>query len=165
MDQLHIEQLHIENPCPMRLQRMKQEGENYHCKSCGKNLVDFRQKSSSEIRATIQPGICGIFNRSQLPAQQSQSLVGKLLFYALAFVSVLGFPVKPLKAQSGEFKKTRQSSQMPFPEVSYGETNSSESLFGSEFTLQKDKPKCKNKKWRKKKKKKREYRTIGTPSF
>jgi hypothetical protein len=91
--------LRIDKPCPILLMRMEQTGENFSCKSCKKEVVDFRTKSAEEIAAILTPDTCGIFNNSQLSAQQPQfSFFRKGIFAALTVFSFLGFNVNPVSA-------------------------------------------------------------------
>jgi hypothetical protein len=92
--------LRIENPCPSILSRMEKTGDNYFCKSCDKTVIDFRQKSSEEIRNSTGKGICGTFTIDQLSGQQKMTFLRRTFFYGLTILSFFGVSVKPLKAQT-----------------------------------------------------------------
>jgi len=140
------QELKVANPCPMLLSRMEETGANFTCKSCKKEVIDFRGKSTEEIKAVITPTTCGVFTSDQLSGQQSQSFFRKGLFYALTVFSFLGFQVSPLKAETNRVHTTNlQMDQMQVDDQ------------------QVEKPK--KKKRAKKKSKEIVYRTIGTPSF
>lgn len=89
----------IDNPCPFSPTIMNKREEGYFCKSCNKTIIDFRGKTSEEIKNKVKKGTCGIFTRDQLPGQQQMKLSHKLFFYFLSFISVLGFAIKPVSAQ------------------------------------------------------------------
>jgi hypothetical protein len=95
-----MEHLRIDSPCPMLLSRMKhRDGKGHFCRSCSKLVVDYRNYSTEELKATFTPGTCGIFNPDQLPGQQSMPIKRQVLFYGLTLLSFIGFNVKPLNAQ------------------------------------------------------------------
>jgi len=77
---------------------MKQNGGDYFCKSCSEEVVDFRGRGELQETDVNQVNLCGIFDKSQLPAQKEMSFRSKGLFYALAFCSFLGFSVQQAKA-------------------------------------------------------------------
>ena len=100
-----ITNLRIENPCPFVPLNSNKNANGYSCKACKKTVIDFREKTIEEIKCTVNKDTCGIFTIDQLPGQQSMGLFKHLLFYCLTLLSVLGFTVKPLNAQT-----TRNSS-------------------------------------------------------
>lgn len=89
--------IHIENPCPMALSRMKKDT-GFYCSSCSKTLLDFRDKTNDEIKVSITPETCGIYNAEQV-STPTFSFSYKLAFKALTILSFIGFQVKPLYAQ------------------------------------------------------------------
>jgi hypothetical protein len=95
--EIYMENLRIDNPCPMLLSRMEKEGDGYFCKSCSKHTVDFRGKTPEEIRSQLTANTCGIFYPEQL-SQSPTPFFRQGLFYALTVLSFLGFNVSPLKA-------------------------------------------------------------------
>ena len=97
--------LRIENPCPFVPTRMNKDGANFFCKSCSKTIVDFRSKTVDEIKCSINKDTCGIFTIDQLPGQQQMKLSRQLLFYCLTVLSILGFTIRPLSAQTSQTKK------------------------------------------------------------
>jgi hypothetical protein len=97
--------LRVENPCPFVPTRMNKDGENFFCKSCSKTIVDFRSKTVDEIKCSINKDTCGIFTIDQLPGQQQMKFSRQLLFYCFSVLSILGFSVGPLSAQTTQTKK------------------------------------------------------------
>jgi hypothetical protein len=97
--------LRIENPCPFVPTRMNKHGANFFCKSCSKTIVDYRSKTIDEIKCAINKDTCGIFTADQLPGQQQMSFSRTLLFYCFTVLSLLGFSVGPLPAQTTQTKK------------------------------------------------------------
>lgn len=91
-------QLRVDNPCPMLLSRMSCGDGHFTCKSCKTQVIDFRGKSPEEIKRLATPDTCGIFTADQLPGQQKMAFSRKMVFYALAFCSFLGFNVTPVQA-------------------------------------------------------------------
>lgn len=138
-------QLRVENPCPMLLSRMSTGDGCFECKSCKKEVIDFRNKSSEEIKDLSTPETCGIFTIDQLPGQQKMGFSRKAVFYALAFCSFLGFNITPVQASTKSFNQTG----IP--------------VFSA--TVAKEKETEKPKKKKKSKKAKKAYTTIGCPSF
>lgn len=136
-------QLRVDNPCPFLLERMKKNEDGYHCRSCSKTIIDFRDKTTEEICSSIDGNTCGIFYRHQLTGQQKMSAFRQTVFYCLVFLSFLGFKVKPV----------------------YGQ-NSRPSI--EQKVMKSDPEKKKEKKKKKSGKKKRKHHTlgtIGTPAF
>jgi hypothetical protein len=79
---------------------MSKSDEGYLCSSCNKCVVDYREKTVEEIKATLKPGDCGIFSSHQLTNQKRYSGYRRFAFGFLVFLATLGFNVKPLKAQT-----------------------------------------------------------------
>ncbi len=95
----------------MLLSRMACGDGRFNCKSCKTQVIDFRGKTTEEIKRLAAPDTCGIFTADQLPGQEKMSVSRKMVFYALAFCSFLGFNVtpvyaspKPLKAETAMFE-------------------------------------------------------------
>lgn len=95
-----IYDLKIERPCPMYLTDAKKSGDFHYCKTCTKQVRDFRGMSFEQIMAEIKPGQCGTFDSEQLPGQPTLSFRRRLLFYSLMLISFLGFQVHPISAQA-----------------------------------------------------------------
>ena len=95
-----IYDLKIDKPCPMYLPDAKKSGDYHDCKSCSKQVRDFRGMSAEQILAEFKPGMCGTFNAEQLPGQPRLNFRKRLLFYGLMLISFLGFQVSPIAAQS-----------------------------------------------------------------
>jgi hypothetical protein len=89
----------VDAPCPMALFRLQKNGKDFYCTGCKKEVIDFRDRPDKDIRKAAQEGTCGIFHAKQLKSTSNYSGLQSMLFYALLFVSVLGFQVKPLHAQ------------------------------------------------------------------
>jgi hypothetical protein len=92
--------LRIDHPCPFVPKKGNKDGDNYFCKSCNKTIIDFRSKAAEEIKFDLNKDTCGIFNVEQLPGQQQMKLSRQFMFYCLSILSILGFTVKPLNAQT-----------------------------------------------------------------
>jgi hypothetical protein len=88
---------HIENPCPMILARIKKDGD-FYCKSCSKEIIDFRNKSNEEIISQSKDGSCGIYNEDQV-TKTHYGIRKRFLFQLLTIFSFIGLNVKPLQAQ------------------------------------------------------------------
>lgn len=140
--------LKVDNPCPFLLERMKKNEKGYYCRSCSKTIVDFREKTDAEIISSVgsDRDICGIFHRYQLKGQKKISKFRQLAFYGLAFLSFIGFSVKPLYGQT-ETNTTKQSTAKTKPEKD------------------KDKKAGKKRQSPKRGHKKGKIRVVGTPSF
>ncbi len=100
--------IRIEHPCPMVLSKMKTE-DGFYCKSCAKNIVDFRGKSQTEIKREFKENQCGIFDE-QIVSTPTFGFKYKFLFKTLTLLSLIGFNIKPLYAQ--ETKKQKDSLQI-----------------------------------------------------
>lgn len=141
-------QLRVDNPCPFLLERMKKNEDGYHCRSCSKTIIDFRDKTTEEICSSIDGNTCGIFYRHQLTGQQKMSAFRQTAFYVLTFLSFIGFSVKPVYGQNSR-PVTEQS---PI-----------------QLSQEKDKEKKLKKKNKSSKgksgKKKQKYKIVGTPAF
>ena len=87
----------IQNPCPMVLNRMKNDS-GYYCSSCSKSILDFRNKTNEEIKESITEDSCGIYTSDQV-STPTFNFSYKLAFRALTILSFIGFNVKPLHAQ------------------------------------------------------------------
>ncbi|UTW61687.1 hypothetical protein KFE98_16985 [bacterium SCSIO 12741] len=94
--------MELKHPCPMALSRLENKDGSFSCSACARNLVDFRGKSEAEIRACAGKDLCGVFDLDQLPDQKRYSGWNQMLFSALALLSLIGFSVKPLSAQTTE---------------------------------------------------------------
>jgi hypothetical protein len=147
MKEEYMQNLRIDKPCPMLLNRMDKNGNNFTCKSCKKEIIDFRGQTPQEIAEKLAKNTCGIFHADQLPGQQKMSFFRHTVFYALTVLSFLGFNVSPMNA--APLQQNRPSGQL--------EINQTPSAGNDD--------KDKDKKKKKKRGKKRERPTIGTPSF
>jgi hypothetical protein len=149
-----VEKLKVENPCPVLLSRMAKDGQNYFCRSCAKTIVDFRDRTTEEIKCSVSKDTCGIFTIDQLQGQQKTTLFHQPLYYFLTLLSFFGFSVRPLNAQSASTKKDSVSVNIKTP---------------AKDTVRNDKTIIEGNTLAPKKKrlfrKKQKYRVIGTPSF
>ena len=146
--------LRIENPCPFVPTRMNKDGANFFCKSCSKTIVDFRGKTVDEIKCSINKDTCGVFTSDQLQGQQLMKLSRQLLFYCFTVLSILGFSVRPLSAQTTETKKDTILVDI--------KTNHQDSIQTGKKKMEKTNAKTEKKGLFRRKKK---NRVIGCPSF
>ncbi len=84
----------------MLLGRMDQTDKGFYCKSCHKEVTDFREMSAQEIQKQLKKGGCGIFLPEQLVHRPKLSVLKRVAFYGLMGLSFLGFQVQPLQAQT-----------------------------------------------------------------
>jgi hypothetical protein len=157
-----MKNLKIDNPCPVLLQRMDKNGDDFNCKSCNKTVFDFRNKNDSELKELIKPNICGVFNSEQLESQQKQAPLNKIIFYSLTLLCFIGFNVKPYKAQS---KTTKDSVNIEERSVSKPIIETKNSSVLKNVSNLKEKKDKKNKRRRLFRRKKKEFFTTGCPSF
>ena len=149
-----MNQLKIDAPCPIVIKRLEKDGNDFSCKTCNKNVVDFRGKSSEEIKSILQHGMCGIYHRSQLPAQVKMTRARQFLFHGLTFLSFLGFNVSPINAQSNsEIKK------LSFNQTS-GTITNSQAKNGDDEKLSKGQKRRKYRKARRERKKNNRNREV-----
>ena len=152
-------QIHIENPCPMSLNKMK-TADGFYCKSCSKTIIDFRNKPVNDIINVDSDITCGIFSEEQV-STPTFSFKYKILFRVLTILSIIGFNVKPVYAQDTQTTKDSVINQ----------SDSLKVLIKGKVILNKlpndtvvatEKPK---RKWFRKKKKIADRTSIGCPSF
>ena len=159
---LNPQKPHIENPCPMILARIKKEGD-FYCKSCSKEIIDFRDKSNEEIIANSKNGVCGIYNENQVTTTH-YGFRKRFLFQLLTVLSFIGLNVKPLQAQETP-KKTEpinlSNDSIQKPEIGRIAIDPKRDTL---LITENDKVKPK-KKWFRRKKKNVKGSTIGCPSF
>lgn len=149
----------VHNPCPMLLKRMSHTDQGFFCQSCAKHLVDFRGKSTAEIKANSDASTCGIFTRDQLTPRNKWSLYRRAAFYGLTVLSFLGFNVKPLFANEAETIVSEQT------EVAILSASQHVNVYNEESRTEDPDKKKKKKKNKKQSSKKQEFKTIGCPSF
>ena len=146
--------LRIENPCPFVPSRMNKDGADFFCKSCSKTIVDFRGKTADEIKCSINKDTCGVFTIDQLQGQQQMKLSRQLLFYCFTVLSILGFSVRPLSAQTTQTKKDTILVDI--------KPNHQDSIQTAKTKIEKADSKTEKKGLFRRKKK---YRVTGCPSF
>jgi hypothetical protein len=146
--------LHIDKPCPIANNQLRNDAKGLACLSCKKNIIDFRNASREEIIAQCNSNVCGIFNASQLDATPVLSWQNKILFRALAIFSFFGIAITPVKAQS----QATQPREGKIRLEQHDQQKNAESL-------DKKKKKEERKYHRKRRKQPKEYRVIGCPSF
>ncbi len=78
----------------------QQKDGTFFCKGCQKHLIDCREKTREEIKSIEEVNFCGIFREEQLDAPARYTCFNRLLFLGLTGLSILGFSVQPLKAQT-----------------------------------------------------------------
>jgi hypothetical protein len=142
----------ISSPCPFVPTPMNKNMEGHYCKSCKKTLLDFRKMSNEEIIQYIGTNTCGIFNSAQLQPLDSLPLRKRTVFLFLSILSVLGFSVSPLKAQS-----KKDTAQFKIPTATQQDS-----------TKTTETPKAKQDSRKKKTglfRRKRNYRVMGCPDF
>ena len=98
------------------------------------------------------------FTKDRLPRQKKMIFYRRLLFHSFAFLSILGFSLKPLAAQTGKEQQAQSGQQSPKLRA----TNEQKAQ-----VMPNDAPVLKKKKEIKdqRNKKKRKYRTIICPAF
>tara|TARA_B100001173_G_C15684169_1_gene419171 strand:+ start:168 stop:557 length:390 start_codon:yes stop_codon:yes gene_type:complete len=129
----------------MAIHAMKKKHSEFHCKSCSKKIIDFRDKSCNEIKAESTSETCGIFNEDQVEPQTNYNYYKKFVFKVLMILSLIGFNVSPLSANAYSL-------------------NANEKV-----EIKNEKEKEKSKKEKKKRwnpfRKKKKFPVIGCPSF
>lgn len=101
--------MEIKHPCPMSLNRMDETENGFFCSTCNKEVIDFRNMSIEEIKASLATGGCGLFNTDQLTNQRTYKPIYRLAFTLLTCLSFIGFSVKPLKAQTTQTPNTNRN--------------------------------------------------------
>lgn len=106
--------LRIDSPCPVLLSRMTNNGDTFSCKSCKKEVIDFRNKTPEEIRLLITENSCGIFNPEQLTVVPRLSFSRQLLFTSLTVLSFLGFNVSSVQAAQPISSQKTEMTQLSY---------------------------------------------------
>jgi hypothetical protein len=144
----------IPNPCPMTLGRIDKGNDKYHCSSCKKNLIDFRDYTSDEIIDHLKStNTCGIFYSNQVETP-TYSVRNKFKYVLLTLLAVIGLNVTPINAQITGKEKRAIKKELR--------------LMKKEKKKQVSTTSKEPKKYRKRRglyKRRRKYRVIGTPSF
>lgn len=158
-------QIKIDDPCPMLLNRMDKRDKDFHCGSCNKLVVDFRNRSNEEIRDILSSsqGQCGIFLPEQLTQQHEvrHTWSYKVAFVVLVIMSWFGSAVQPLNAQSAV---ARQQYSKTKPAVCYDGDYIHKKA--KESVKDRKKDARLQKRWLRKSRAIRgKIRTIGCPSF
>jgi hypothetical protein len=142
----------LDAPCPITLGRLENSS-GFHCSSCDREIIDFRNKSTEEIIAFLSVNhACGIFNQDQV-ITPCFSFKNAFLFKVLTLLAILGFHVKPVAAQTTP-KGQQDTSSVNKKKIS-----------GSENKKKKPEKKTWFEKRREKKMMKRRRYRIGTPAF
>ena len=142
--------IQVHKPCPVQLRNMDKLQGCYFCKSCEKQITDFRNLSNGEIIDQITPNTCGIFDSDQLN-QSKIPFFRKIIYYVLSLISLLGFNIPSNFAQVSSSQKDSIKKVV-------------KPIDNPNFKLEKKKPSKAYRRHRKKYKK-RKYQVIGTPSF
>lgn len=132
----------------MAIKAMRKKNGEFHCKSCSKKIIDFRDKSYNDVKKESTPETCGIFNDYQVKTHTNYNYHKKFLFKALTILSLIGFNVSPLSANAYSLGKEEKM----------------------EINGEKEKGKSKKEKKKKKKRwnpfrKKKRFPAVGCPSF
>lgn len=98
-----MKQIHIENPCPFVPKEGNKTEKGFYCKSCRKNIIDFRNQDKEDIQRQLTPDTCGVFDSDQVTTGHL-SLLKRILFRGLTVVSFLGFHISPVQSQTRESK-------------------------------------------------------------
>lgn len=152
--------LKVDNVCPFVPTRFTQSGCNHFCKSCNKTIIDFRGKTDEEIKAVITKDTCGIFTSDQLPGQQKMQFKKKPLFYLMSFLSLLGFSVTPVNAQTQSTDSLKMSTQQQKPALTREQQELMQKVMVNPGLIA-----IPPKKEEKDKKAPSRFRTVGCPSF
>ncbi len=158
--------MEIKNPCPASLNRMSASGEGYHCTTCNKCVIDFRDKTVEEIKATLKPGDCGVFLPHQLTHQKRYTGFRRMAFGILVFCASLGFNVRPLKAQTDIPVQPSSADSVTandtLPPIIIGETV----MVNAKKIRSKKNSEATKRRWRIfRRKRPHRYRTMGCPDF
>ncbi len=97
--------LQVPRPCPFVPTNRNRNEHGFYCKSCAKTVVDLRGGTALELANAVNEKACGIFDGNQLTAQKSMSSRRRMIFHCLALLSILGFSIGPVAAQTGELAK------------------------------------------------------------
>lgn len=138
--------MHIENPCPINSNQLKDLGNNcFYCSGCEQKVIDFTNSTTAEIEQYKGKKVCGIFNNEQLTHLPVLSFRKRISFKYLSILSFFGFAIHPVQASELRVNKA------------FGNT----AIHASKDDDKKDKKKKK----RRKSKKQQTFKTIGCPSF
>lgn len=62
--------VHIESPCPLKLNQLDPVEGGFHCSQCNKVVLDFRDKSDDNILSVLKKAeeqrVCGLYNSNQV---------------------------------------------------------------------------------------------------
>lgn len=82
-------------PCNQSHTQMEKRDGDYYCSSCEKTLIDFRQKTDSEISQIISSNpkrVCGIFHNHQISSKISSVALSNASYrVGLSLLGILGF--------------------------------------------------------------------------
>lgn len=151
----------ITHPCPFVLKEKYRTDQGFHCQSCQKTVVDYRNKSMSEIAQTANSETCGIFHPDQLSHSPKFTFSKKLAFAVLTVCSFLGFSIHPIQAQTLDtLQRTRTvQAETGLKSEQNTSTHSSQTVEKNKSTKSKKRP------YFFRKRKKIKGRFVGTPSF
>lgn len=137
----------ISKPCPMSLSKMTSFDGTFYCKSCSKDVTDFRGLSANELKNQVFDNVCGVFDEEQVqPIRFSR--YKKTIFSVLTLVSLLGFSVNPVNAKDVQLQSGIEN------QLSIADADG-----------EKKKKKKRKKRWNPFKKKKKVFNPVGCPSF
>lgn len=146
-----MQKLQLNSPCPVVINRLKKEGNNFSCSTCHKKVTDYRNQSLAEVKSSIKKGECGIFKDEHINPLK-RSLYYQIMFKTLTILSVIGFNVQPINAQSNNSDSTQTKETVKYQSKTTG------------GELEKNAPK-KSKRILFFRKKKKKFVPVGCPSF
>lgn len=169
-DQLIQEiELQLDAPCPMIMAILKGKKKNkLYCKSCKKQLVDFREMAQPEILDYLQANknSCGIFYEDQLKIRPF-NWREKAFFKLLVAASFLGFAVQPIHAQNLETAPQELQVKAPLKKLKNEQKTTLKTV--SETTEKKEKRSNVTKKKRRRRRfrlfRRKRVHTGGCPAF
>lgn len=163
--------LRLPSPCPMTMNRLKKD-DGFHCNSCKKDIVDFRNKTDEEIIAYLKASTqnpCGIFREEQVSVP-TYSWKSAFLFKALTVLAFIGFNVSPMSAQATIPKLNTNTSNNERPicpknngKPSYHKNTTQKSDLNKNEIINEERPS--KRKGRRVVRGRIKYTPIGCPSF
>jgi len=171
MNSKPLENLRINNPCPLLQSRLNKTTDgNFDCNSCCHKVFDFTKASDEEILKVLASGgkICGIFQEDQLKGQDKvrYNFWQKLAYRFLVAASFLGFTVSPLHVSAQLQPNEELHTELP---TAKKDSKKGLDANGQKIPTNTDSivPEAKTKKRRKRRKFRffRKRRIMGCPTF
>jgi hypothetical protein len=108
-------------PCKKSFSELRAEG--FHCSSCNKKLVDFRNRSTEEINATIRNSeqkVCGVFDSRQFASKVSHLPIGPLgMKVGMSLLGILGFLGPVVLSSCTDAKEAQEEKQNAFDNLKF----------------------------------------------